>query len=172
MVKIVGSALILVACLGYAFSLTEKQKYHRDVLLSLIQIMELLAGEIRYERLTMADALRNLDKKYHGPAGSVMRRISDKLMSAAYEDLESVWCSVFREDQKPLMLSEEELDILMDTAKHLGYPDVETQMNHLSHCRLRLEKKLKEAQKDMEEKKKLYRYLALAAGVMVILVLL
>ncbi|MCD8109785.1 MAG: stage III sporulation protein AB [Clostridiales bacterium] len=170
--KIVGAICILAACLGYAAALTERQKYHRDILLSLIQILQLLAGEIRYERLTMAEAFRNLNQKYRGPAGEAMRRIAERLMSGTYENLESIWSSIFREKQKDLMLSEEELDILLDTGKNLGYLDVEAQMNHLCHCRQRLEKKLQEAQKDLDEKKRIYRYLAVAAGVMVILVLL
>ncbi len=170
--KIVGIVCILAACLGFAAALTEKKKYHRDVLLSLQQILELLAGENSYERLPMAEAFLNLDQKYRGPAGAALRRIADCLMSGMYENLENVWDSVFRKEQKDLMLSEEELDILLDTGKNLGYLDVEAQMNHLYHCRQRLEKKLQEAQKDLDEKKRIYRYLAVAAGVMVILVLL
>jgi len=170
--KTAGAVCVLTACIGYAASLTERQKYHRDVLLSLIQILELLAGEIRYERLTMAEVFRNMDKKYHGPAGETMRHIADRLVSSEYENLENVWSSAFRKDKKVLMLSEEELDILLDTGKNLGYLDVEAQMNHLYHCRQRLEQKLQEAQKSLDEKKRLYRYLAVAAGVMVILVLL
>lgn len=161
---------MLAACLGYASSLLENLKYHRDVLQSLIQIWDLLAGEIRYERLTMAEAFQNLDRKYHGPAGSIMRRISERLAAADEEDLETVWTDVFRKEQKALMLSSEELDILLDTGKTLGYLDAEAQVSRLNYFRERLEKKFQEAEKDIREKRKLYRSLAIAAGVMIVLV--
>lgn len=171
-IKIAGAVCVLAACLGYAASLTEKQKNHRDILLSLIQILELVAGEIRYERLTMAEIFRNLDKKYHGSAGGALRLIADRLALSEYENLEVVWGSVFQQEQKTLLLSDEELDILLDTGKNLGYLDVEAQVSHLHLCRQRLDQKLQEVQKDLDEKKRLYRYLAVAAGAMVILLLL
>lgn len=160
---------MLIACLGYAASLMERLRYHRDVLQSLIQIWDLLAGEIRYERLTMAEAFRNLDRKYHGVAGGIMRRISERLAEADDVDLETVWADVFRKEQKTLMLSPEELDILLDTGKTLGYLDVEAQVSRLNYFRGRLEKKFQEAEKEIHEKRKLYRYIAVAVGVMIVL---
>lgn len=171
MVKLISSVLILSSCIGYAGTLMEKQKYHRDVLLSLICILSLLAGEIRYERLTMAEALGRLTEKYHGPAGEVMQKIADRLREVSCEDLESVWRFYFQEEQSRLMLSGEEIDILLETGRNLGYLDVEAQVGHLHRCRERLELKLREAEKNMAEKKKLYGYLSVAAGVMMILIL-
>ncbi|MCD8218350.1 MAG: stage III sporulation protein AB [Clostridiales bacterium] len=169
-VKLIGSALIVAACIGFAGALAEKQKYHRDVLLSLIRILSLLAGEIRYERLTMAEALERLSKKYHGPTGEVMQKIADRLREVSVKDLESVWRFYFKEQQKKLMLSGEELDIVLETGRNLGQLDTEAQVSHLHRCRGRLEQKLADAEKEMAEKRKLYRYLAVAVGVMVILV--
>ncbi|MCC8152448.1 MAG: stage III sporulation protein AB [Lachnospiraceae bacterium] len=172
MAKLIGSVLILSACIGYAGALAEKQEYHRDVLLSLIRILSLLAGEIRYERLTMAEALGRLTEKYHGPAGEVMKKIADRLREASCGDLESVWRFYFQNEQRRLMLSGEELDILLETGRNLGYLDAEAQVSHLHRCRERLEQKLEEAEKVMAEKRRLYAYLSVAVGVMVILVLL
>ncbi len=172
MTKLIGSVLVLSACIGYAGALSEKKKYHRDVLLSLIRILSLLAGEIRYERLTMTEALERLTEKYHGPTGEVMQKIADRLRDVSCEKLESVWRFYFQEEQKRLMLSGEELDILLEAGRNLGYLDAEAQVGHLHRCRERLEQKLGEAEKEMAEKRKLYAYLSVAVGVMVILVLI
>ena len=160
----------MAACIGYASALLENLKYHREVLQSFIQIWDLLAGEIRYERLTMAEAFQNLDRKYHGPAGSIMRRVSERLAAADEENLETVWADVFRKEQKALMLSPEEMDILLDTGKTLGYLDAEAQVSRLNYFRGRLEKKFQEAEKEIYEKRKLYRYLAVAVGVLIVLI--
>lgn len=161
----------MAACIGYTNGLMEKQKYHEDVLQSLVHILGLLMGEIRYERLPMAEAFCRLDKKYNGPAGTVMKQISDKLASVSCENLESVWAEVFRREQKRLMLTGEELDILLDVGKNLGYLDAETQISHLQGCQQRLLQKLDFVRKDIAEKRKVYRYLGVAAGVLVILIL-
>lgn len=171
MVKIFGSVLVMAACIGYTNGLMEKQKYHENVLQSLVHILGLLMGEIRYERLPMADAFCRLDKKYNGPAGAVLKQISDKLATVSYENLESVWEEAFHGGQKELMLTDEELDILLDAGKNLGYLDAETQISHLQVCQQRMMQKLDAVRKDIAGKRKVYRYLGVAAGVLVILIL-
>lgn len=172
MLKLLGAALVLTSSVGYACALIEKQKYHRDVLLSLIRILNLLAGEIRYERITIADALEKLTQKYHGPVGIVICRISNQLREVLCQDLGEAWSSCFREKQRELMLTGEELDIVLEIGKNLGCLDVEAQVEHLRRCRDCLEQKLEESEKDMAEKRKIYCYLAVAVGAMVILILI
>lgn len=171
MVKIFGSVLVLAACIGYTNGLMEKQKNHESILQSLVQILGLLMGEIRYERLPMAEAFCRMDKKYNGPAATVMKQIADKLASVSYENLEGVWAEAFRGEQKRLMLTDEELDILLDVGKNLGYLDADAQISHLEGCQKRLQQKVDAAAKEIAEKRKVYRYLGVAAGVLVILVL-
>lgn len=171
MLKLLGSVLVMAACIGYTGYLLEKQKYHLDALQSLVSMMDLLSGKLRYERQTMDEALAGLNKKYHGVAGVVMGRIADRLGEGICENLETVWREEFTGAGKQLMLTEEEMDIVLDTGKNLGYLDVEAQTDHLKSCRARLAEKLEKARKELSEKRKLYRYLGLAVGVMVILVL-
>ncbi len=171
MVKLIGAACVLTSCVGYAAVLTETQKFHRDVLLSLIRILNLLTGEIRYERLTMAEALGRLTQKYQGPVGEVLSMIAKKLKEDVWEDLETVWVFCFQENRRNLMLAGEELEIVLEIGKNLGYLDAEAQAVHLLHCRERLEQRLYEAEDEMAEKQKIYRCLAVAVGVMVILIL-
>lgn len=171
MIKLLGSVLVMTACIGYTNGLMERQKYHENVLQSLVHILELMMGEIRYERLPMAETFCRLDKKYNGPAGTVMKQISDKLMQGSSEDLESVWRAAFCKEQKNLMLTEEELDILMDVGKNLGYLDAESQIGHLKVCQKRFMQRLEAVRIELAKKRKVYRYLGVAAGVLVILIL-
>lgn len=172
MIKILGSVLVMAACIGYSSYLLDKQKSHRNVLQTFIQILELLSNEIRYERITMAEAFCRMDRKYYGPAGEVMRQISDKLLEGKSENLEMAWKDTFVREQQVLMLKDEELDIMLDVGKNLGYLDAEAQVGHLKNCCIRLEKKLEEAQAELTEKKKVYGYLGVAVGLMVVLILI
>lgn len=172
MLKLMGSVLIMAACIGYTGYLLEKQKAHQDVLQSLISMLDLLSGKLRYERMTMGEALAGLNKKYHGAVGGVMGRIADRLMAGVSENLEGIWRAEFTAAGKELMLTEEELDIVLETGKNLGYLDVEAQTGHLKNCRTRLERRLEIVRKEAAEKRRVYRYLGMAVGVMVILVLI
>ena len=170
--KILGSVLVLAACIGYSSYLLEKQKSHRDILQAFISMLDLLSGKLRYERLAMGEALAGLNRRYHGAVGSVMGRIADRLACGVCENLEEVWREEFAAAAKALMLTEEEKDIILETGKNLGYLDVDAQMGHLKLCRERLQGKLAEAETELAERRKLYRYLGMAVGVMVILILI
>ena len=148
----------------------KNKKSHRDILQAFISMLDLLSGKLRYERLAMEEALAGLNRRYHGAVGSVMGRIADRLACGVCENLEEVWREEFAAAAKALMLTE---DAALDcTGKNLGYLDVDAQMGHLKLCRERLQGKLAEAETELAERRKLYRYLGMAVGVMVILILI
>ena len=55
--KLTGSVCVLVACVGFVREILRTGNLHRKMLESLIEMTELLAAEIRYERLPIQDAL-------------------------------------------------------------------------------------------------------------------
>ena len=55
--KLAGSVCVLVACVGFVREIFRAGNLHRKMLESLIEMTELLAAEIRYERLPIQDAL-------------------------------------------------------------------------------------------------------------------
>ena len=48
--KLTGSVCVLVACVGFVREILRTGNLHRKMLESLIEMTELLAAEIRYER--------------------------------------------------------------------------------------------------------------------------
>ena len=171
MLKLAGAVLVFVACIGYSSYLLEKQKTRRNVLQAFISMLDLPSGKLRYERLPVEEVLEELDQKYHGVVGAVMGRIADRLTAGICENLETIWREEFAAAEKQLMLTGEEMEIVLETGKNLGYLDVEAQMGHLKGCRERLSGKLAEAEAELKEKRRIYRYLGIAVGVLVILVL-
>ena len=68
-------------------------------------------------------------------------------------------------------LTGEELEEVCRIGKHLGFLDQRQQEEHLQGCRERLQRLLRLRQKELEEKKHMYRCLGVAAGIFVILIL-
>ena len=61
--KLTGSVCVLVACVGFVREILRTGNLHRKMLESLIEMTELLAAEIRYERLPIQDALLQVTKE-------------------------------------------------------------------------------------------------------------
>lgn len=172
MLKILGAGLILLACVGYARGLLGQIVRHRDILRACCELTDLLAGEIRYERIPMAEALYRIRSKLHPELSEVLLEIADGLEEGGYASMEELWNQSFEGAKKRLSLTDEELGEVKDIGKNLGFLDFDVQVNHLAGCKQRLLKSLEKMQKELDEKRRLYRALSLAAGVFVILILL
>lgn len=172
MLKIAGSALILCACMGYAGGLLGQIGRRRDILKACLELTELLSGEIRYERIPMAEALYKIRDKLDGELSNVLTAIADGLETGDYTTMEELWGQSFDAAQGKLFLTGEELKEVKDIGKNLGFLDLDVQIGHLSGCRERLLRRFNQVQKELEEKRKLYRSLGLAAGIFAILILL
>lgn len=171
MLKIIGAVLVLLACAGYTGGLLGQIRRHRDVLRSCLELTDLLAGEIRYDRVPIAEALHRICQKTDRELSFVLKTISDGLKTGDYAELEELWDRSFEDAGKRLFLTEEELGEVQDIGKNLGFLDTQAQMDHLAGCRERLKKSLEKIQRELDEKRRLYRYLSLAAGIFVILIL-
>lgn len=172
MLKILGSVMILLACLGYAGGLLRQIMRHRDILKSCLELTDLLSGEIRYERVPIAEALHRIRGRLDGELAKVLCDIANTLEEGDYGSMEEVWDRNFLQARETLLLTEEELNEVKNIGKNLGFLDFDVQVSHLAGCRERLKRNLDKIQKELDDKKKLYRSLGLAAGIFAILILL
>lgn len=169
--KLTGSVCVLVACVGFVREILRTGNLHRKMLESLIEMTELLAAEIRYERLPIQDALLQVQKKVRPEISIVLLHIVEQMKKGSGTEFVTIWEQAFREVQKDLFLKSEELDEVCRIGKHLGFLDQTQQEQHLKGCAKRLQRMQEQVQKELEEKKRIYRYLGMAAGIFVILVL-
>ena len=155
--KLTGSVCVLVACVGFVREILRTGNLHRKMLESLIEMTELLAAEIRYERLPIQDALLQVQKKVRPEISIVLLHIVEQMKKGSGTEFVTIW--------------EQALDEVCRIGKHLGFLDQTQQEQHLKGCAKRLQRMQEQVQKELEEKKRIYRYLGMAAGIFVILVL-
>ena len=156
MLKAAGSMCVLAACIGFVRELLRTGSLHKEYLEALIELTELLSAEIRYERLPIQEALQQIQKKIRPEIAFVLRQMIEQMKDGT---------------GKELFLTGEELEEVCRIGKHLGFLDQRQQEEHLQGCRERLQRLLRLRQKELEEKKHMYRCLGVAAGIFVILIL-
>lgn len=169
--KLAGSCCVLAACIGFVREILHTEELHRKILQSMIELTELLASEIRYERLPMQDALLRVREKVRPEIADVLLQIVHKMQEGTGTEFSKIWEQTFRTAQKELFLSAGELEEVCHIGKQLGFLDQVQQEQYLKGCTERLRRLQIQAQKAMDEKKRVYRYLGVAAGIFVILIL-
>ena len=132
---------------------------------------ELLSAENRYERLPIQEALQKIQKKIRPEIAFVLRQMIEQMKDGTGTPFSEIWEQAFRKGGKELFLTGEELEEVCRIGKHLGFLDQRQQEEHLQGCRERLQRLLRLRQKELEEKKHMYRCLGVAAGIFVILIL-
>lgn len=171
MLKLFGILMILIASWGYAGSLVTQLNHRRKHLGDCGEMLELLMGEIRYGKTPLQEAFLQTASRLGGILGEILKEIAEKLAENNYRSMEQVWNECFENRQKELGFTKEELEVVKNIGKNLGYLDIQTQMAHLTMYQKQMEGFLQQVEKTSKEKKKLYRSLSMVAGVMVILLL-
>ena len=105
--KLTGSVCVLVACVGFVREILRTGNLHRKMLESLIEMTELLAAEIRYERLPIQDALLQVQKKVRPEISIVLLHIVEQMKKGSGTEFVTIWEQAFREAQKDLFLKSE-----------------------------------------------------------------
>lgn len=171
MLKAAGSMCVLAACIGFVRELLRTGSLHKEYLEALIELTELLSAEIRYERLPIQEALQQIQKKIRPEIAVVLRQMIDQMKDGTGTPFSEIWEQAFRKGGNELFLTAEEMEEVCRVGKHLGFLDQRQQEEHLQGCRERLQRLLRLRQKELEEKKHMYRCLGVAAGIFVILIL-
>ena len=171
MLKVFGILLVLAASWGYGSGLAAQLNRRRKHLFACGEMLEMLMGEIRYGKTPLGEAFVQTAARMGGIFGEILNKIAGEIEKNNYRSLELVWKECFGERQKELGFTGEELEVIKNIGKNLGYLDVQTQMAHLTLYQKQVAGLQEQADKIWKEKKKLYRSLSMAAGVMVILLL-
>lgn len=171
MLKVCGIIFILAASWGYGNGLAARLGRHRDNLAACREMLDLLAGEIRYGKTPLNEAFLHISERIGGTAGTILRQIADNIAAGGYSSLEEVWREAFQKAGRELELSDQELRVVMRAGKNLGYLDIQAQVSELKLYSRQMELFLEQAEKTVSEKKKLYRSLSMAAGLIVVLLL-
>lgn len=171
MLKLFGILLVLSASWGYAGALVAQLNRRKKHLFDCGEMLELLMGEIHYGKTPLREAFLQTASRLEGCFGEILNEIAEKIAKNNYRSLELVWKECFESRQKELGFTKEEMEVVKNIGKNLGYLDIQTQMAHLTMYQKQMEGFLEQEEKTSKEKKKLYRSLSMVAGVMVILLL-
>ena len=167
--KIIGIIVVLAASWGYGSGLIYRLNQHRSQLFSLRELIDLFLGEIQYGKVPLQEACIAIGDRLPEPFREVLSSISEELSGKKYQSFESVWREQFHLKEKEFSFTEQEKSVLYGVGKNLGYLDVEAQLRHLQLYQREVDELLEQLQRNIKEKKKVYRSVSLMVGAMVIL---
>lgn len=169
---ILACFVVLLGCgaLGVVFSGKFKERVNQ--LSQLQSVMTQLEFDIDFLNITLDESFERISRNIENPLKSVFLYISDRLKKDPVADMQRLWSRAITKYQYDLMLSKEDVDILIDFSKTLGEGNREKEKNNIKLAQMRLKMALERARNEADKNVKMYRGLGFLAGVFIVIVLL
>ncbi|KMT21340.1 stage III sporulation protein SpoIIIAB [Clostridium cylindrosporum] len=171
MLKVIGSILVIMSTtlVGFYYSrmFSERLKQIRELQYSL----NMLESEIIYSASPLIQAMEYVAERSRAPINEFFRVFSEKLYKKEIEGILEGFQSTMMEFKGKLRLEKDEIDTLASFVKSLESSDLEGQKANFNITMKKLEGFEKRAEESMTKNEKLYKYLGVCSGLLVVIIL-
>lgn len=162
--SLAGALLVLVGC-GALGNQAAQQCRHRPRDLAQGQVcLQVLLTDIDYGLTPLDRALDRAAGAVGGPVALLFRQAAAELRAPRGNTARAAWLQALQNAAGELALTAADIDIFAELAPVLGASDRHHQRRHILLCSQRLAAAEAEARAAAQKNLRLYRYLGLAAG--------
>jgi len=171
MLKIIGSIVVITATsiMGfyYAGIYVERVKQIRSIQYAL----NILESEIVYTSTPLAEAFKNVSEKSCEPFKKLFLSLSENLRMKNVESVTNAFSIVLSKLRGELYFDKEELEVIDSFMKSLGNTDIEGQKKNFHITIKKLEAFEIRAEENRKKNEKLFKYLGVASGMLIVIIL-
>ncbi|MDE7354887.1 MAG: stage III sporulation protein AB [Acetatifactor sp.] len=172
MVRWIGGCMIFSGCLGIGLWYRSQLMGRIRALRFLQEILELLAGEIRYGCSTLPECCRRIAARLQTPFDSAFFKIDARMQENTGVSFAEVFRECMAEPLKALPLKEDDREIFLRFVPKNGFPDGQMQLRAIEQSRKQLENTIEELESENVEKCRMAVGLGVMSGLLIILVLM
>lgn len=172
MLKLLGSIVVIGASgvMGFIYSnfYLERVKQIRDMQYAL----NILETEIIYTSLPLSEAMEFTAEKCGKGIKNVFKKISKMLKEKTKHSVYEAFKDACASSKDEIYFGKEEMDILESFMQSLGVSDMEGQKKNFNITIKKLEEIEKKAEAIRAKNERLYRYLGICMGVLIVIILI
>ena len=172
MLKLIGSALILLACTGFMLSKEREFTEHKRQLEDFALLLALLQNEMCRLRFPLPVVLEHCGIKMCDPYGKLCAQVQKNLIQQERGEAATVWRMQAEAAGKQFLLDAAECQLLSDIGEVFCMDNVELKEELFEVYRKRLLKLTKDYEIGLVSRRRLSRYGTVLAGVFVIILFL
>lgn len=169
--KLLGSLVVIASTtvIGFVYSrvYSERVKQLRDMQYAL----NMLESEIIYSSTPLIEALSSVGEKCSNTINNLLLSIADILKNKKCENIIDAYFEASIINKSSLYFEDEEINLIGSFIQSIGSSDLENQKKNFNITVKKLEGFEKKAEETRAKNEKLYRYLGLCAGVLIVIIL-
>jgi stage III sporulation protein AB len=168
--KMIGALLVMAASTyaGWIYSILLKKRL--ALLNALIQSFQWLETEIGYANTPLTESFTRITARTQEDAKLIFSAFVEGLRDPAGLTADEAWQKSLTKNQEALPLKAEDWALLIDFGRTLGATDREHQITAIRQTLERLQLQTTEATEEWKKNERLYRYLGVAGGALVVLI--
>jgi stage III sporulation protein AB len=166
--KVFGALLVLFsgAAIGWICG-TNLRKRQRQ-LGEFYQFFQWLSTEVHYNAVPLREACVKIAGRIKGETALLIKRFTELLNSGQGLTGDEAWQGSIAAEREQFSLKEEDWAVLRDFGRTLGNTDRDHQVKSIAQAIECLQVQQQEAKTDADKNERIYRYLGVAAGAMVV----
>lgn len=172
MLKMIGIVLIIGSFTG--MGITQRQQLGSRVraLEAMLTATDLIGSELAFRLTGIPDIIRMLAQDNRVQIALIFGSMQTMIGKEDGLSLTYKWMKAFRQWGGQAGLSPQDVAVLCDMSDFIGKYDAASQKKCLDHARKRLEHQLEQARAELKSKGAVYRTCCIAAGILLVLVLI
>lgn len=165
--------LLIFCCFCYGgYILGERFNKRHKNLQEILKSVLLLQNEIVYNTTPLPDALFSIGSKCRDPLSKLFEKVANSLLQGKKESVYDAFNSIYIDEKDKFYLNKEDERVISDFLKSLGDLGVYGQEKMFNLIISNLNINIKDSEIIANKNTKLYRYLGICIGAMVIIFLL
>ncbi len=169
--KILGILLIILSGTAIGFKASDNIVLQNEMLKRLKKMIVILRGEIKYSNSHLGQALVNVSEKIAAPYDGFLIYVSDKLSECSGRGFNEIWKEGTTEKLNDTGLSKKQLNNIAELGDTLGFLDKEMQLSAFDLFVERLDEEIRDNNDKMKDNCKLFKYLGVMGGILVVLLI-
>lgn len=173
MLKLCGAILIISGTTCYGFFLSFKKKSRITRLRALKETFIILIGQIRYARTTIPEAFGEIAEKCsYTDISNFYEFVAANLKNHSCKEFSEAWNMGIDNYIRDIFLTEADCALLKNVGNMPLYLDAQMQIAVLEETSSQLQTVIAQAEKDINEKCKIYQSFGLIIGLLIVLILI
>lgn len=163
--------VVIIACYMLGELFYEQLRKRLINLKELHKVGRVFKANIRYTGEDIEEIMKNIYDRVGGEIKEFIGEIITRIGIRESNDVNDLWKISVREKLESMFLSEDELLIINRFGDTLGIMDKEMQIENTELYLDELQIKIDDLEKDLKQKKKLYKTLSIATGIFIVLLI-
>lgn len=170
--KIIGMLLIFISCVLSGLILGEKYKKRVEELILFQRFVERIETEIMYTSTPILEIMGNYKDKIAHPFNQFIDNLINQFKNKPCLTFADVWKDSLDITKNLFSFNKNDFELLIYFGTVLGSSDKENQKKYFILIKKRLEDLLRDAQRENEKNRKLYKELGIIVGLLINIILI